>query len=279
MLAHNILPKPEIMEQGIYDISNETYHQGSGISRSALMKFKRSPYHYWYEYINPPYYVADPATPAQILGQALHEFILEPKQFEAHFFVLPKFDKRTKAGAERWSQIQIEHTNKSFLTEAQYQDLQQMAESFQKNTVALKLIGDAQIEQSIYWTDPDTDIFCKCRPDILHDNLIVDLKTAQDGSAWSFSKAILDYGYHIQAAMIREALQQLKEITINDFFFIVIEKSAPFVTTVYQLDKKSIEKGHDEFKNLLLHYKQCLETNIWPSYEAQEISLPRYAFN
>ncbi|MDQ8040096.1 MAG: hypothetical protein REH83_06790, partial [Rickettsiella sp.] len=39
------------MEPGIYDISNEAYHQGPGISRSALMKFKRSPYHYWYEYI------------------------------------------------------------------------------------------------------------------------------------------------------------------------------------------------------------------------------------
>ncbi|MDQ8039636.1 MAG: PD-(D/E)XK nuclease-like domain-containing protein [Rickettsiella sp.] len=151
------------MEPEIYAISNEVYHQGPGISRSALMEFRRSPYHYWYKYLN-PYYVPDAETPAQLFGRALHEFILEPKEFEKHYFILPKFDKRTKAGAERWSQIQIEHTNKSFLTETQYQELQQMAESFQKNKVALKLIADAQIEQSIYWIDPDTDILCKCRP-------------------------------------------------------------------------------------------------------------------
>ncbi|WP_010597300.1 PD-(D/E)XK nuclease-like domain-containing protein [Rickettsiella massiliensis] len=63
-----------------------------------------------------------------------------------------------------------------------------MAESLHQNKVALKLIADAQIEQSLYWKDPNTGILCKCRPDILRSSLVADLKTAQDGSAWSFSK-------------------------------------------------------------------------------------------
>lgn len=266
------------MEPGIYDISNDVYHQGPGISRSALMEFKRSPHHYWYKYLN-PYYVPESATPAQIFGNALHTFILEPKEFEIQFFILPKFDKRTKAGAERWQQIQKECSNKIFLTEAQYQELQQMADSLQKNKLALQLIENAQIEQSLYWTDPDTGILCKCRPDILQRNFVCDLKSAQDGSAWAFSKAVLDYGYHIQAAMIQEALLHIKKVKVNDFFFIVIEKAEPFVTVVYQLDKKSIDKGRDEFKSLLQAYKQHLEADNWPSYQSQEISLPRYAFN
>ncbi|WP_010597600.1 PD-(D/E)XK nuclease-like domain-containing protein [Rickettsiella massiliensis] len=280
----NILPSPLVsidqttIKPGIYDISNEIYHQGSGISRSALMEFKKSPYHYWYKYLN-PYYVPESATPAQIFGNALHTFILEPKEFEKQFFTLDKFDKRTKAGAERWKQIQAEQGIKTFLKEAQYQELQQMADSLQKNKLALQLIESAQIEQSLYWNDPETGILCKCRPDILQRNFVCDLKSAQDGSAWAFSKAVLDYGYHIQAAMIREALLHIQKIKIDDFFFIVVEKAEPFVTVVYQLDKKSIDKGRDEFKSLLQAYKQCLETDNWPSYRAQEISLPRYAFN
>ena len=39
--------KRSSMEPGMHTISNEVYHQGPAISRSALMEFKRSPYHYW----------------------------------------------------------------------------------------------------------------------------------------------------------------------------------------------------------------------------------------
>ncbi len=272
------LIKQDNIAPGVYDISNDVYHQGAGISRSALMEFRKSPYHYWYKYLN-PYYVPDAETPAQLFGKALHEFILDPKEFEKHYFMLPKFDKRTKAGSERWSLIQTEHANKTFLTESQYQEIQQMAESLQKNDVALKLIANAQIEQSIYWNDPDTGILCKCRPDILHNCLVADLKTAQDGSAWAFSKAIYDYGYHIQAAMIREALQAIKEIDIQSFWFIVIEKSPPYVVSTYKLDTAALEKGRENFKTLLDRYQSCLKTNHWPAYETQEISLPQYAFN
>ena len=35
------------MGPGIYSISNEDYHNGPAISRSALMEFRKSPYHYW----------------------------------------------------------------------------------------------------------------------------------------------------------------------------------------------------------------------------------------
>lgn len=273
-----IIASKKVITPGIYNISSEIYHQGPGISRSGLLALKRSPYHYWYKYLNPDY-KSEPATPAQIFGNALHTFVLEAQQFEQQFFVLPKFDKRTKAGAERWKHIQSEMQGKEILSEDQYQLLQQMAASIKKNKLACQLIENAQIEQSLYWHDPDTDILCKCRPDILHSNMVCDLKTAQDGSPRSFQYAVFDYGYHIQAAMIQEALQQLKQIDVKAFWFVVIEKAAPYVVSTYKLDTTALEKGREEFKNLLLHYQHCLQTNVWPAYPTQEISLPHYAFN
>ena len=245
---------------GIYNISSEAYHQGPGISRSGLLELKRSPYHYWYKYLNPDY-KPEPATPAQVFGNALHTFALEPHHFEQQFFVLSKFDKRTKAGAERWKHIQPEMQGKEILSEDQYQVLQHMASSIKKNKLACQLIENAQIEQSLYWNDPDTNILCKCRPDILRSNMVCDLKTAQDGSPCSFQYAAFDYGYHIQAAMIREALQQLKQIDVKAFWFVVIEKSAPYVVSIYKLDTAALKKGREEFKNLLLHYQHCLQTH------------------
>lgn len=264
---------------GIYNnISNEAYHQGPGISRSALMEFRKSPYHYWYKYKNRDY-VEEPSTSTQVFGNAFHSFILEPQKFASQFYILPKFDKRTKAGLERWHHIQREQVNKICLTEEQHQVLQHMAESLKQNGLALKLIEKAQIEQSLYWNDPDTGILCKCRPDILRPRLVADLKTAQDGSAWAFSKAVYEYGYHIQAAMIREALQVIQGIDIQSFWFLVIEKSAPYVVSTYKLDAAALEKGKEDFKALLSRYQACLKTNHWPAYEAQEISLPHYAFH
>ncbi len=273
-----IIASEKNIKPGIYDLSIEDYHQGPGISRSGLMELKRSPYHYWYKYLNPNY-EPEPSTPSQILGNALHTLILEPNQFEERYFILPEFNKATKEGKARWQTIKSELGNKETLSSNQYQVLQAMVESFQKHELASQFLENAEIEQSIYWTDPDTNVLCKCRPDILRNNLICDLKTAQDGSSRSFQTAVFNYGYYIQAAMIQEALMEVKKIQIKDFLFLVIEKSAPYAVSIYQLDEPSLEQGRHEFKQLLVRYKHCLDTNDWPAYAIQEISLPRYAFN
>jgi hypothetical protein len=77
---------------GIYDLCIEDYHHGPGISRSGLIELKRSPYHYWYRYLNPDY-KPETATLAQILGNALHTLILEPNEFEKRYFVMPELNK------------------------------------------------------------------------------------------------------------------------------------------------------------------------------------------
>ncbi len=272
-----IIASEKSIKPGIYSLSSEAYHQGPGISRSGLMEFKRSPYHYWYKYLNPEYEV-QPVTPAQILGNALHTYVLEPDEFEKRYFVIPEFNKVTKEGKERWQKIKSELGNRETLSANQYQTLQHMVASVKKNKLAIQLIEKAEIERSLYWTDPDTDILCKCRPDILRPSLVADLKTAQDGSAWSFSKAVYEYGYHIQAAMIQEALKNLNQKIVKGFIFLIIEKTAPYVISIYQLDQAALDKGYQEFKTLLNRYQQCLEANDWPAYSIQEISLPRYAF-
>jgi hypothetical protein len=272
-----IIASEKVIRPGIYNLSAEDYHQGPGISRSALMAFKRSPYHYCYKYLNPDY-ITEQETACQALGNALHTYVLEPDEFEKRYFVMPKFNKVTKDGIERWQKIKSELGKKETLSVHQYQTLQHMVASLKKNKLATQLIEKAKIEQSLYWTDPDTGILCKCRPDILRSNLVADLKTTKDGSEWAFSKTIHEYGYHIQAAMIQEALKILKNIIIKEFIFLIIEKSAPYATSIYPLDQVSLEQGRCEFKKLLADYKQCLETNEWSSYEIQEISLPRYAF-
>ncbi|NBO40554.1 MAG: hypothetical protein EBU92_03265, partial [Betaproteobacteria bacterium] len=52
------------------------------------------------------------------------------------------------------------------------------------------LDGDIAIENSMFWTDQETGIECRARPDIIRpDGLIVDLKTTQDAGASAFAKS------------------------------------------------------------------------------------------
>ncbi|EDP46895.1 hypothetical protein RICGR_0417 [Rickettsiella grylli] len=41
-----IIASEKAFRPSMYDLSIEDYHQNPGISRSNLMEFKRSPYHY-----------------------------------------------------------------------------------------------------------------------------------------------------------------------------------------------------------------------------------------
>lgn len=57
-----IIASEKIIKPGLYALPIEDYHRDPALSRSGLMEFKRSPYHYWYKYINPDY-KSEPATP------------------------------------------------------------------------------------------------------------------------------------------------------------------------------------------------------------------------
>ena len=67
------------MKPGIYyDISNEDYHKGAGISKSGLDLIAKSPAHY--KAVIDGITVREP-TKAQSLGTAFHELLLEPDLF------------------------------------------------------------------------------------------------------------------------------------------------------------------------------------------------------
>ncbi len=67
------------MKPGIYfDISNDDYHKGSGISKSGLDLIAKSPAHY--KAVIDGITVREP-TKAQAIGTAFHELLLEPELF------------------------------------------------------------------------------------------------------------------------------------------------------------------------------------------------------
>ncbi len=270
------------MQSGVHDITIEQYHNGPGVSRSGLETFRRSPLHYWHEYLNPNKPAEDKPEittrrDALQFGNAFHTYVLEPQEFEKRYMLADKINRSTTVGKKAYQDMLAEKGGRELLCRESFADIVSMNQGIDRSTTARGLIEDGAYEQSLFWTDKDTGMLCKVRPDIWHKNMIVDLKTCANASFREFQRSVYSYGYYIQAAMIHEALFALYGINMMNFIFVAIEKEAPHAVAVYQLDELAIHRGIEDFKKALFEMKQCFDNDRWPSYPDAIITLPAYA--
>ncbi len=287
------------IENGIHDIPNDVYHGSAGISRSALWEFKKSPYHYWYKYVNPERKPSN-TTPAMKLGELVHALVLEPQYFKERYAIKPipldvpkcgllkdlgrtAFD-RQKAARES-AQLKNETIVSQFLAASQekeiishdmYIEAKTYADAVLNDSVAQALFTGVQIEQSIYFTHKETGIQCKVRPDAWAGGVVTDLKTTNDASFDAFQSAAYRSGYFVQAGMIRYALRSIG-IDMQKFIFYCVEKSEAVPCTYYDLDMESLERGEHEFNNLMHGIAYCMENNSWGAYQPQTLTYPTWA--
>lgn len=260
---------------GVYDISNEQYHASSGISRSKLMLLDKSPYHFWYETLSGQA-VKQEATPAMNIGSAFHTLLLEPMKFQQEFSVMPNLDRRTKGGKEMYEEFLKESEGKIVLTADQFSKVGKMADLVSKHEIVTTLLDDAVFEQSIYWTDKETGLQFKTRPDIWSSKMVVDLKTTNNASSYAFMRSALDYGYYLQAGMAFEACKAIGK-PFEMFVILACEKEEPHVPAVYIMKDEALQFGIDQFTKYKTRLKECFDSNKWEGYLVQELGVPKYA--
>lgn len=266
------------MKPGIYDITNEEYHRGAGISRSAIMSFKKTPRNYHYEYVLGN--KEQKETDAFTVGNAFHTYVLEPHLFNDRYHIWEKVDGRKPASnTDKWKAIAAMAGERKLLCADDVKNIKAMNDALKGDEIIASLISGAAYEKSLFWTDKDTGLLCKVRPDILHDNMVADLKSASSAAFRDFQNDIFKYGYHIQAAMIHEALFALHGVNIMKFLYIVCEKDDAHDYAVYELSEAAIHKGIEEFKKVLFEIKDCQLSGQWPSYPLATIDLPAYAYS
>lgn len=262
-------------EDGVHDISSEQYHGAQGISRSQLMLLDKSPYHFWYEVISGMAEKRE-STPAMNIGGAFHTLLLEPHLFDKEFIVAPKMDRRTTAGKEEYAAFMELSQGKIVLTDEQYAKASLMAEQALSHEVVKTLLDEAQFEQSIFWTDKETGLQFKSRPDIWSPKMVVDLKTTQDATRYKFERSAIEYGYYLQAGMAYEGAKAL-EMPFEMFVILAVEKEMPHAPAVFPLSDDALQYGIDQFQHYKRMLADCLSSNQWDTYPVQELSVPMYA--
>lgn len=211
-------------------------------------------------------------TPELAFGRAFHVRVLEPKKYRESYAIMPKFDRRTKdgkAGEAEWYQA---NPGKSAITQEDADTLEAMAQSIKSHHEARRRVSCAGgCEVSVLWTDDATGLPLRCRMDkwidLAKPTVIVDLKGMRSLATHNLQSDIYKYGYHVQAALYSDAI---KKITGKwpRFYFLFVEKTYPYAVRLAGLDADAIKIGRATYRQVLIQYKKCLETGVFPAWES-----------
>lgn len=252
------------MREGIYyNISNEDYHNGLGISKSQLDIVAKDPALLFWNKDAPE---DEEKKDALNMGTALHCILLEPDEFKNRFIEAPEFNRRKKEGKEDEQAFLKEcaSTGKTVMDYEQHRKLRLMRDSVFAHIGAKRLLeADGYCESSIYWNDPETKELCRIRPDKLipDHNIILDVKKVSKIS--DFSKHIEEFRYHVQDAMYCEGYKQYTNGTIPTFCFLAVSESiecGKYPVRLFVLDQYDRDVGHSLFRRDLNRYHQCKES-------------------
>ena len=272
-----------MINEGMYtDLTSEQYHgDKNSISRSALMDFKKNARKYWAKHLNPDR-PKEETKPSWEFGTAFHTLILEPHLFESNYYILPKKVLLKDVGRELYDEYknkerESESTAKTVLSLEDYERLCAMRDSLYANPRAKELVEGAVYESSYFWKDPHSGLMLKSRPDILHSNIYVDLKTIDDASPENYQREMAKYGYHIQAAMVTDGVFEVERREIQASINVCVEKSYPHLIGIYMIDEAAVEQGHCTYKQVCLDIKHASVHNEYLDYGIEKIGLPRCA--
>jgi len=143
-----------------------------------------------------------------------------------------------------------------------------LASCYQDSTIK-KLLENTEYQVSAFWTDEETGLKCKTRPDIckLNKNVIVDVKTTDDGSPAAFSKALAKFDYPFQACMqIDGCISSGLMPQVDKYFWLVVEKSIPFSATIYEFSENDIKYCLDEYNYVKGLVQSATKNGLYPSY-------------
>ncbi|MEO6601499.1 MAG: PD-(D/E)XK nuclease-like domain-containing protein, partial [Polyangiaceae bacterium] len=138
-------------------------------------------------------------------------------------------------------------------------------------------------EASVFWIDEPTGIYCKARPDWVHENddegdTLIDLKSTADESASSFGRTAARMGYHKQAAHYVAGYEAATGRKVKDFVFAAVTNVQPVLAVPYYLIDEITEQGRDEVRELLDQFAACRDMGRWPAHTGmQPLSFPAYA--
>ena len=278
------LERPSL-QIGAHQISDAAYHADPAKKPSLSSTLARklifqSPLHAWTDHprLNPDWQPTIKAT--FDIGRAAHSAILGRG---SGWKVYPQ-DILASNGATSTKAA------KEFAKETREEGLVPLkAEDETKILEMQAKMQEALVEYQINLDPDNSEITCLAHIDgtdcrAMVDNLPVDprlplydFKTCESASPDACMRAVMNYGYDVQA---RHYLDTWKAISDEEraFYFIFQEKSAPYEVCVVSLSPDSLDIASRKIARAREIWRNCIASDYWPGYPrgVHQIALPDF---
>jgi len=107
----------------------------------------------------------------------------------------------------------------------------------------------------------------------------VDLKTAEDATPNGFTRSVSKWGYDVQNGHYEDVYKAATGNNIDRFLFVVVEKSAPFEVSVFEIEPFWVDMGKKKAATARQIFQECTASGIWPGYDTapQTLTAPAWA--
>lgn len=256
----------------LYNTTEREYNELPGLRISSVRAVMQNPARFRYDQDNP-------STEKHFtLGSAVHSLLLEEGKTVVHIEV---DNWKTKAAQTKRDAALAEGLYP--LNNPEHAQALAMAESLRTHPTVAKHLAVGHTEVAITGVDSDTWLPMKARLDILdvEARVILDPKTTAATDSADFGTHAWRHGYHMAAAHYIEMAAQATETDPAEwtFLFAVVEKTAPYLRFVTELDAESLDLGRRDRARGIELYRECVETGKWPGYptDVTTTRLPKWA--
>lgn len=243
------------------------YFDHPALSQSRLKDFSVSPAYYQLRLKQPR-----EQTEAMAFGSAVHAALLEPEVFKNKYIVGKNFDRRTKAGKEDFTLFCAENMGKIFLKPEDYQQACAMRDSVYEHPKAKDVLSfKVEAEKEVFFTMEEVE--CKAKIDAIVPDIktIIDFKTARSSNADCFRRDAINMQYDMQAFWYYEAYKAAYGEYPQYYAFIVVAKEEPYPVGFFEVDSEFLDRGRYYALKYLKKYKECMESNVWPKNESEDV--------
>ena len=249
------------------------YYSHPALSHSRLKVIEKSPSHFKYNLDAPSM-----ASDALKLGSLVHAMVLEPHTVEGAFVRCEKIDRRTKAGKERWAELQ--ESDQTVIPADMWDTAESMSGAVMTCPAARDMVDEAiamnSVEVEFFWDDNKYGCQRKAKIDGLIERSIIDLKTTTDATR-GFSKSVMKYFYHTQGAYYRDAIRSHGGKQ-EDFRIIAVEQTPPYAVAIVRFDYAVLDWAKEKVDQWLETYRSCLSANSWPGFTGMtNFEIPSWA--
>lgn len=273
------------MSASIHDMTEDVYHADPAVSKSKLSDFLDSSRMY-YEVHEAGTIPRKASTKQMDTGSIVHGFLLDGKTLEEMVAVVPR-DCLNSVGAvnsrgDNYKAFIEENEGKYIVKSDQIDAIGDCLEAVMRSDL-YELVKDSHHrEQSIFWTDEQTGLRCRCRPDFFLelDGVVYccDLKVTPAVHPDAWRRHVKRFRYWLQDAHYSEGLRALYGKPVA-FRFWLVEPTPPYRIVPRVLDENHCRTvAGERWRDAMIRFADCKTTGNWDDQWSEVTVLNEWDF-